>query len=670
MQHTRPLLIALLLAQNALAQNAPSKPLKEGGPGPLDVLVIAPHPDDEVIGCAGIMLQALQQNKRVAVVVITSGDGYPALAAVVAKKNREQLAADDFLRAGALRQQHSVRAMARIGVPKGELMFLGYPDSGLEKIYTLDGSEPFRQMFTNKNATYGVTVPDYHSSVHGRPAPYLKANVVGDIAQIIRDRQPKEIYVTHEADTHGDHRAAFWFVRDAARSANYQGDFFTYVVHGAPPSHPPSRRVTLTPAEVETKRAALQDHQAGTSPIHDKLADEYTKPQELFWQIPVILSADAMTIGQDRAVPWITSKQRLTILSANDGRMHLRSDPNVKTVTQDSITVIHLGPDQPPMVKTVYGAVPNTISGAPYMAMTGDGRYGFVTSRKIAEEPDAPDIVSVIDLASPDLKVVQTVKLPNPRMAVMHPDGKRLLIPYDTGIRVFEMRAEQLELVKDNPTAFRLQGIDISPRGDRVVGNGTRDGGKLAAHVLSYRDGAITYEHEVKIKPGLTDWDGPYACRFTTDGARIIIPNGRHIGSKGTLAPVFIAPLKLDATEVTEVIPQIADGIEGVAVHPSGKFAVLSCLDDSPRLVHQAYSHLAVIDLSSQPVRLLYHLDVESLPEGMEFSPDGSQLFVGLTYAHRIAVYDVDGFRLKRNPFVIRVGHGPCSMAIGPRFSK
>ena len=121
---------------------------------------------------------------------------------------------------------------------------------------------------------------------------------------------------------------------------------------------------------------------------------------------------------------------------------------------------------------------------------------------------------------------------------------------------------------------------------------------------------------------------------------------------------------------MTEVVPQVADGIEGVAVHPSGKFAVLSCLEDSPRLVHAAYSHLAVIDLTSKPARLLYHLDVESLPEGMEFSPDGTQLFVGLTYAHRIAVYDVDGFRLRRSPFVLRVGHGPCSMAIGPRFLK
>jgi len=383
----------------------------------------------------------------------------------------------------------------------------------------------------------------------------------------------------------------------------------------------------------------------------------------------LVLCTSVVT-ADDQPVPWITSKQRLTILSGNDGLTHLPPVPNAPAppkVTADSITVIHLGPDHPPVVKTVYGTVPNTISGPPYMAITGDGHYGFVTSRKLPQEPDVPEIVSVIDLASPELDVVQKVMLPNPRMAVMHPDGKHLLVPYDIGIRVYEMRDGKLELLKDNPTDFRLHGIDISPLGDRVVGNGTRPGGKLAAHVLSYNNGEIVYQGEVQLPPR-TEWDGPFACRFARDGHRIIIPNGGHVGSKGTLSQVFIADVRRDVPTVTDVIPQVADGIEGVAVHPSGKFAVLSCLEDSPRIVYQAYSHLAVIDLTSQPVRLLYHLDVESLPEGMEFSPDGAQLFVGFTYAHRIAVYDVDGYRLKRQPFVIRTGHGPCSMAIGPRY--
>jgi hypothetical protein len=68
--------------------------------------------------------------------------------------------------------------------------------------------------------------------------------------------------------------------------------------------------------------------------------------------------------------------------------------------------------------------------------------------------------------------------------------------------------------------------------------------------------------------------------------------------------------------------------------------------------------------------RWLDNLDLESLPEGMEFSSDGTQVFVGLTYADGIGVFAVNSLRLKRSPYVMCVGHGPCSMAIGPRFSK
>jgi LmbE family N-acetylglucosaminyl deacetylase len=178
-----------------------------------------------------------------------------------------------------------VRALKRIGVPQEELVFLGYPDSGLEKIYTLDGRESFQQAFTKKRETYGVSVADYHSRVHERPAPYLKASVIGDLTEIIIARQPKEIFVTHAADTHGDHRAAHWFVRDAALAAKFRGDFYAYVVHGDPPAQAASRRVALTKSQLETKEAALREHQAGTSPIHDRLVEEYCKPEELFWKV-------------------------------------------------------------------------------------------------------------------------------------------------------------------------------------------------------------------------------------------------------------------------------------------------------------------------------------------------------------------------------------------------
>lgn len=275
-----PLLVLLFCAASMVsAQDVASPP-------PSDVLIIAPHPDDEVIGCAGVIQRTLAAKKRVTVVILTNGDGYPALAAVVAKKQREELTPEDFVKAGALRQSHSVAAMRRLGLPKEDLIFLGYPDSGLEKIWQLDGATPFRQMFTHQRETYGETVRDYHSLTHGKPAPYVKASVVADLVEIIRARKPQEVYVSHESDKHGDHRAAFWYAREALRVVAFEGRFFAFVVHGDPLPREPDVRLKLTPTEYETKKAALTDHTKGTSPIHDGLVAEYLKPEELFWKFP------------------------------------------------------------------------------------------------------------------------------------------------------------------------------------------------------------------------------------------------------------------------------------------------------------------------------------------------------------------------------------------------
>jgi len=426
-------------------------------------------------------------------------------------------------------------------------------------------------------------------------------------------------------------------------------------------------------------------HQIPRGNILRSRADVHT-----WWPVLLPLSVvTAYTLAvpatEAASTPWITSKEPLTLLSANDGQAHIKVDASSWTsnvplrfertnTTRDSITVIHLGPDHPPVVKTVYGTVPNTIFGAPYLAMSPDGRYGFVTcSTGGVFTAKAGNIVSVVDLASDEVHVVQTVPVPSPVMAVMHPDGKHLIVGCGTGFQVFELTEGRLVLRNDNRINHLPDSMDISPNGDRLVATvrvapDTHE--VTGVHVFSYQDGTIAHQHQIKVRQGLPAFDQPFALRFSPDGKRVLVPNGAGFSSKGRLDDILIVDMTIDPPEATDVIPRVADGIESLAFHPSGRFVVVACLEDFPGEAQACFSHLAVADLTTTPPRLLYHLDVEPVPEGIEFSPDGSQLFVQLTAAHRIAVYDVDGFRLTRNPCVIRVGHGPSSMGLSRRLSK
>lgn len=252
---------------------------------PWDIAIVAPHSDDEAIGCTAVMLRALADKKRVGVVIVTAGDAHVGAAAALVKKSVEQLTPADFEALAGRRQQHTLDALKQLGLQRDDIVMLGYPDGGMQPIYEAAGDEPYKQKHTGRTATYGPIVRDYHTLTHGAPAPYRKASVIADLAETFRTHRPQQIYTTNEADTHADHRAVMWYVRDAVAKAEFRGKLYTYVVHGRPPTAAPSLRLQLTAAELRRKRATIEIYQAGVSPVHDDLADHYALPEELFWAV-------------------------------------------------------------------------------------------------------------------------------------------------------------------------------------------------------------------------------------------------------------------------------------------------------------------------------------------------------------------------------------------------
>jgi LmbE family N-acetylglucosaminyl deacetylase len=162
------------------------------------IVIFAPHPDDEVIGCAGIIMQALTRGAHVKVVDITSGDGFDAAAAGLTHKKVDEVGPDDFFALSRLRQTQSRNALEVLGGKADDLIVLGYPDGDLGSLYDSTDEKVIRQQFTKKNETYALIQKDYHTSVHGEPALYQRSSLLGDLVELLTTLQPTEIYVTDE----------------------------------------------------------------------------------------------------------------------------------------------------------------------------------------------------------------------------------------------------------------------------------------------------------------------------------------------------------------------------------------------------------------------------------------------------------------------------------------
>lgn len=285
----------------------------------VDLLVFAPHPDDETLGCAGILAQTLKRGERAAVAIFTNGDGFPEFASRLAHKPASDLSPAAFRDLARYRQEQSLAALRAVGGRPDDLHFLGYPDSGLDRVYETRGPEPYRQRFTGATETYGPSQPDDHTRVHGKPAPYTYDSVLGDVVRLLETLRPRRISVTGEADRHPDHRAAFRFVRDAVAACGYRGTFETYLIHGGPEwpwplgktpgapleAHdvkgvrvpqdvpwPPPVRVPLNAEEAAAKDRAVQAHMthlAGDlSPALQAervYLESFVKAEEVFWRV-------------------------------------------------------------------------------------------------------------------------------------------------------------------------------------------------------------------------------------------------------------------------------------------------------------------------------------------------------------------------------------------------
>ncbi len=272
------------------------------------ILVLAPHPDDEILATGGLVQQALARGLPVQVVFLTNGDNNEFAFLFFSKAFT--LDARAAVYAGQVRALEALRAGRELGLETSNETFLGYPDFGTLEMWLNrwgDDREAFRSMFSEQNKVpyWFARTPD---------APYKGESLLAEITEVLSDFKPTKVFVSHPADKNPDHVALYLFLRTALwdLAGEVQVDVYAYITHygewpqprgllfDAPHEPPaqfdePGRWVVLPlePDQVKTKLEAMKRHKTQYGAARPYL-ESFMRANELFDRMKDInLSAGA-----------------------------------------------------------------------------------------------------------------------------------------------------------------------------------------------------------------------------------------------------------------------------------------------------------------------------------------------------------------------------------------
>jgi LmbE family N-acetylglucosaminyl deacetylase len=281
------------------------------------LLILAPHPDDGVLGGGGVMREAVELGIPVHLAYLTFGD-FNEWSFLVYRK-RPVLRPSQVLAMGQVRHQEALSAAALLGIPPQNVHFLGYPDHGtLEIWYRHWGNEP-----PHRGAlTRAHRVP--YTNARRPGAPYKGEEILRDLTELLREIHPSKILVSHPADHHPDHRAFYLYLRLALWQLEGELDpeVYPYLIHhphwphskaydpSAPLAPPPALAGAITwlshPLPLHRtwlKLQALSEHATQFESSSDYLR-RFIRSNELFGDFPLVqLEEDSSTLLKAPAPP-------------------------------------------------------------------------------------------------------------------------------------------------------------------------------------------------------------------------------------------------------------------------------------------------------------------------------------------------------------------------------
>ena len=349
-----------------------SKPALEPFKKDQRILILVPHPDDEVIACAGVIQQALKAGAKLRIVYLTNGD-HNELAFIVYEK-RITIRQSEFIYMGQLRQQESIKAMKFLGVPVKDLVFLGYPDYGTFDIFARywQVKKPFRDRLTRISS-----VPYKDNFSYG--AAYCGESILGDLTKQILDYKPDKIFVSHPADVNVDHKSLYLYLQIALSDLEgkiTRPEVYPYLVHcvGWPKPRyyhpelelrPPNKflgsqinwlRLDLSLEELDNKYQAILFYKSQTQSSAFYLFS-FARENELFGDYPVLklkpqLASPNKTTSYFGASEMFKDSETLTDLNQADT---VENQGQVSYAEEDNYFIVRV--DKPEKLSSRFGVM-------------------------------------------------------------------------------------------------------------------------------------------------------------------------------------------------------------------------------------------------------------------------------------------------------------------------
>ena len=105
------------------------------------VVIVSSHPDDETLGCAGLIQILLRHGFMPFVLVFTNGDGFDA--SIHLKLYEVKIKPEDRAAYSQMRMSETLKAMAKLGLSSKQVIFLGFSERTLAEDWLWKGDEKF-----------------------------------------------------------------------------------------------------------------------------------------------------------------------------------------------------------------------------------------------------------------------------------------------------------------------------------------------------------------------------------------------------------------------------------------------------------------------------------------------------------------------------------------------